>query len=156
MSFFKVKKSDKFHPKTTRNTSRSQLIQGLDTNIHCLAVELSEWISPFVKPLKVIFTKCFVLIKQSRNVNITTSSLNIKKFPMFVSKCCAFLILHTLLFIVRRICLFDKFENLSMLNSKARASSVDSFQYIERYIRRVGEGLLLARISSFLWKATVR
>ena len=36
-------------------------------NIHCLAVELSEWISPFVKPLKVILTKRFVLIKQNRN-----------------------------------------------------------------------------------------
>ena len=67
MSFFKVKKSDKFHPKTTRNTSRSQLIQGLDTNIHCLAVELSGWIPLFVKPLKVILTKRFVIIKQSQN-----------------------------------------------------------------------------------------
>ena len=35
--------------------------------IHCLAVELSELISPFVKPLKVILTKRFVLIKQSQN-----------------------------------------------------------------------------------------
>ena len=26
-------------------------------NIHCSAVELSEWISPFVKPLKVVLTK---------------------------------------------------------------------------------------------------
>ena len=42
-------------------------MEGLDTNIHCLAVEFSEWISPFVKPLKVILTKRFVSIKQSRN-----------------------------------------------------------------------------------------
>ena len=56
-----------FDPKTTRNTSRSQPMQGLDTSIHCLAVELSEWISSFVKPLKVILTKRFVLIKQDRN-----------------------------------------------------------------------------------------
>ena len=65
--FFKAKKGDKFDWKTTRNTSRWQIIQGLDTNIYCLAVELSEWISSFVKPLKVILTKHFVLIKQNRN-----------------------------------------------------------------------------------------
>ena len=59
--------SDRFGPKMTQNTSRLQLIQGLDTNIHCLAVELSEWISPFVKLLKVILTKRFILIKQSQN-----------------------------------------------------------------------------------------
>ena len=59
--------SEKFDWKTTRNTSRSQLIQGLDRNIHCLAVELSEWMSSFIKPLKVILTKRFPLIKQNRN-----------------------------------------------------------------------------------------
>ena len=64
VSFFKVKKSDKFHPKTT--LSRSQLMQGLDTNIHCLAEEFSEWIPLFVKPLKVILSKRFVTIKQSQ------------------------------------------------------------------------------------------
>ena len=37
--------SEKFDWKTTQNFSRSQLIQGLDTSIHCLAVELSERIS---------------------------------------------------------------------------------------------------------------
>ena len=55
-----------FDPKTTRITSKSQLIQGLYTNIYRLAVELSEWISPFVKLSKVILTKRFVLIKQSK------------------------------------------------------------------------------------------
>ena len=35
----------KFDWKTSQNTSRSQLIQDLDTNVHCLAVELSERIS---------------------------------------------------------------------------------------------------------------
>ena len=33
-----------FDPRTTRSTSRSQLIHGLDTNIHCLTEEGSEWI----------------------------------------------------------------------------------------------------------------
>ena len=37
--------SETFGWKTTRNTSRSQLKQGLDTNIYSLAVELSERIS---------------------------------------------------------------------------------------------------------------
>ena len=41
-------------------------MQGLDTNIHCLAEELSEWIPLFVKPLKVILSKHFVTIKQSQ------------------------------------------------------------------------------------------
>ena len=41
-------------------------MQGLDTNIHCLAEELSEWIRLFVKPLKVILSKRFVTIKQSQ------------------------------------------------------------------------------------------
>ena len=54
-----------FHPKMTRNTSGLQLIQGLDTNIHCLAVELSGWIPLFTKPLKVILPKHFI-IKQSQ------------------------------------------------------------------------------------------
>ena len=66
VSYFKVKKSDKFHLKTARNTSRSLLMQGLDTNIHCLAVQLSGWIPIFVKPFKVILSKRFVIIKQSQ------------------------------------------------------------------------------------------
>ena len=66
MSFFKVTKSDKFHPKTARNTSRSQLIPGLDTNIHCLAVELSGCIPLFTKLLKVILSKRLVIIKQNQ------------------------------------------------------------------------------------------
>ena len=37
--------SKNFDWKTTRNTSRSQPTQSLDTNIPCLAVELSEWIT---------------------------------------------------------------------------------------------------------------
>ena len=41
-------------------------MQGLDMNIYCLAVELSGWISLFVKLLKIILTR-FVLIKQSQN-----------------------------------------------------------------------------------------
>ena len=58
--------SEKFDWKTTQNTSRLQLIQGLDTNIHCLAVELD--LLPFIKPFKVILTKRFVLIKLNRNL----------------------------------------------------------------------------------------
>ena len=42
-------------------------MQGIDTNIHYLAVELSGWIPLFVKPLKFILTKRFVIIKQSRD-----------------------------------------------------------------------------------------
>ena len=63
MSFFKVKKSYKFHTKMTQNMSRLQLIPGLDTNIYCLAVELSGWIPLFAKSLKVILSKYFVTIK---------------------------------------------------------------------------------------------
>ena len=101
--------------------SRLQLMQGLDTNIHCLAVELSGWVL-FVKPLKVILSKCFVVIKQSQllNVNMMLNRLNKKQFPVWfvnicVCKCCVFLILHVLPAIVRGICLFDNFEKLSML-----------------------------------------
>ena len=50
--------SENFDWKMTRNTSRSQVIQGLDTNIHCLAVELSEWIT------------YHLLIKQSKSYHL--------------------------------------------------------------------------------------
>ena len=81
MSFFKVKKSDTFHPKLIRNTSRSELIQGHDANIHCLAVKLSGWIPLFAKPLKVILSKRLVIINRVKllNVNMMTNSLNIKQ-----------------------------------------------------------------------------
>ena len=42
-------------------------MQGHDTNMHCLAVELTGWISSFVEQLKVILTERFLLIKQNRN-----------------------------------------------------------------------------------------
>ena len=42
-------------------------MQGLDTNMHCLAVELTGWISSFAKPLKVILTEHFLLIKENWN-----------------------------------------------------------------------------------------
>ena len=50
--------------------SRSQLIEGLDMNIHCLAVEFSGWIPLFAKPLKVILSKRFVIIKQSQTFKL--------------------------------------------------------------------------------------
>ena len=63
--------SEKFDWKTTRNTSRSQLIQGLRTKkIHCLAVELSERIScHLLNHQWVILANRFVLMKQNRNFN---------------------------------------------------------------------------------------
>ena len=118
MSFFKVKKSDKFHPKTTRNTSRSQLIQGLDTNIHCLAVELSGWIPLFTKPLKVILSKYLVIIR------VKLLNVNIKQFPVWVVNINVQMyfsyIAYPLPVIVRGVCLFDNFEKLSMLLGLSR------------------------------------
>ena len=115
VSSLKVKKSYKFHPKTTRNTSRSQLMQGLDTNIHCLGVELSGWNPLFVKTLKVILTKRFVMIKRVEilNVNMTTNNFQFVLL-IFVSKCCFSYIAYPLPVIVKGICLFDNFEKLSM------------------------------------------
>ena len=43
----------------------------------------------FIKPLKVILTKCFVLIKQNQNFkNMMTSNLNVKLFPVCVVNIC--------------------------------------------------------------------
>ena len=74
-----------------------------------------------MKLLKVIFTKRFVLIKQVEisNVNMTTSSLNKKQFPVWivnirVEMLCFSYIAYPLPVTVRRICLFDNFEKLSM------------------------------------------
>ena len=98
-------------------------MQGLDTNIHCSAVELSQWISSFVKPSKVILTKRFVLIKQNRNFKRKYDDEQFKFKTIFadcvVNICGQILyfcyIASPLLAIVRTICLFENFEKLSML-----------------------------------------
>ena len=108
--------------------------------IHCLAVELSELISPFVKPLKVILTKRFVLIRvESLNVKMT-SNLNIKQFPVWVVNIPVQILfflycIHSSSYSKEDLS-FDNFEKLSMIWT------------LERCIGRVGEGLLHARISS--------
>ena len=72
------------------------------------------------------------------------NSLNIKQFPLWVvnirvQMLCFSYIAYPLPVIVRRICLFDNFEKLSMLLG------------LKGYIGRVGEGLLHAHSSSTIF-----
>ena len=96
-------------------------MQGLHTNIHCLALELSEWISSFVKPLKVILTKRFV--KQNLNFKRKYEDEQFK-YKIIFADCVVNIrgqmlsfcyIAFPLLAIVRTICLFVNFEKLSIL-----------------------------------------
>ena len=98
----------------------------------------------FIKPLKIIITKRFVLIKKNRNFKRKYDDKQFKyknnfQFGLliFVAKCCIFFIAFPLRVIVRTICLFDNFEKIMNLT-----------RILERYVGRVVEGLLRTRISN--------